>query len=172
MLSSKQQGKANDLNQQAVELALKEYMDRQPARDAFMQGALTPIAEHPDISSAFSASQTNPFYSAPDRSAHVGSQLDLSGVAPQTPPAPPPGARAHVGDPASGGKTAIGSIFDTDREAQDGPGRDIVRSIFDGRVFDKPPIPPARTAVAPVAASAAPAAPPLPPGAMTKRSRR
>lgn len=75
------QGKANELNDQALQLALADYEDRKPLRDAFTQGALTPIAQAPDLSSVFAAARSdNPFATggAP-RSAHVPSQLPPMG---------------------------------------------------------------------------------------------
>lgn len=65
--SSKQQGKSNQLNQQAVDLALKDYNDKAPLRDAFTKAALADMPAAPDTSSAFAAAATNPFYSAPTR---------------------------------------------------------------------------------------------------------
>ena len=76
------QGKSNELNEQALQLALADYEDRKPLREAFTSGALTPIAQAPDLSSVFSAARSdNPFATGgPARSAHVPSQLNLGSM--------------------------------------------------------------------------------------------
>ena len=74
---AKNQGKANKLNDEALQLARADYEDRAPLRQAFTQGALTPIASAPDLGGVYAASRSdNPFATggAP-RSAHVPSQL-------------------------------------------------------------------------------------------------
>lgn len=86
------QGRANELNDQALELARADYEDRRPLRDAFTSGALTPIAQAPDLSSMFTAARSdNPFATGgPPRSAHVPSQIGgVGGPAPMAPPLPP-----------------------------------------------------------------------------------
>ena len=74
---ARNQGKANKLNDEALQLARADYEDRAPLRQAFTQGALTPIAQAPDLSGMFAPARSdNPFATggAP-RSGHVPSQL-------------------------------------------------------------------------------------------------
>ena len=92
-----QQGKANDLNEEAIRLAREDWESRRPLREGLTRGALTPIAEAPDLSSTFaSGASSNPFWSAPSRSAHVGSQLDFSGIS--TAPTPQGNPQGKLAD--------------------------------------------------------------------------
>ena len=88
--SARQQGQSNDLEREALNLARQQYADRQPLRQAFTQGALSPIADAPDLSAVF-ADPSNPFYTG-GALPQVGSQLDFSNIpgGPAGPP-PPPG---------------------------------------------------------------------------------
>lgn len=115
--ASKQQGQANELSDEAISLAREDFEGRAPLRSAFTQGALTPIAEAPDLSSAFASSSSNPF-STGGRPAGVGSQLDFSGALPDglPPPIMPPSTHQPTpgvdGEPLGGANTPLGSPAD------------------------------------------------------------
>ncbi len=76
--SGRQQGRSNELSQQAIDLALADYNSRQPLREGFTKGALSPIAQAPDLSGVF-ADPSNPF-STGGVLPQVGSQLDFSNI--------------------------------------------------------------------------------------------
>lgn len=58
--SGQAQGQANELDQQAIDLALRDYSSREPLRQAFTQGILRDLPAAPDLSAAF-ADPSNPF---------------------------------------------------------------------------------------------------------------
>ena len=99
IFGGRNQGKSNQLNEQALELARADYEDRKPLRQAFTQGALSPIAQAPDLSSLFAAARSdNPFATGgPPRSAHVPSQIGGVGGPPVA--APPVGMGSGVAGP-------------------------------------------------------------------------
>jgi len=74
----RQQGQANDLEQEALDLARRDYNSREPLRRGFLTNATKPIAAAPDLSGVF-ADPSNPFYTG-GALPQVGSQLDFSGL--------------------------------------------------------------------------------------------
>lgn len=57
--SANQYGQANDLRQQAIDMAKQDYAGRAPLRDAFTAGALKPLPQRPDLSGMLRT--TNPY---------------------------------------------------------------------------------------------------------------
>lgn len=64
--AGRQQGAANDLDQQAIDLAMREYASREPLRQAFTQGVLRDLPAAPDLTAAY-ADPSNPFYTGGSR---------------------------------------------------------------------------------------------------------
>lgn len=58
--SSRQSGQADQLQQEALDLARADFNSRGPAREAFLNGVLQPMPEAPDLSAVF-ADPSNPF---------------------------------------------------------------------------------------------------------------
>ena len=126
--SARQQGKANDLSDQAIQLALQDRADRAPLRNAFIQNVTRPIASAPDLSAAF-ADPSNPF-AGPVDLPRVGSQLDF-------------------GSPGAVRRSPSGLEIEQELRALDVP--DILRDEVMQQVLEKsalPPIPPTGPTVA------------------------
>lgn len=85
---AKKQGEANDLQQQAIELALLDRAERAPLREAFIPNATKPLASAPDLS--YTRDTGNPFSRSfippAGTSPHVASQLfsEQTAAGPQT----------------------------------------------------------------------------------------
>lgn len=106
--SSKEGGKASALTDEAVDLARQDFDQRQPLRQAFMQGIGAPVQSAPDLRGLLTDT-TNPFsaaHSAP--TPHVGSRLagiDLSklDLSRRPPPHPPAGRGGGPPGPSDSG---------------------------------------------------------------------
>ncbi len=107
---ARNQGRSNELAEQALELARRDYEDRGPLREAFTRGAMTPIASAPNLSSIFEATNsTNPFATGGSLSRlHVPSQLNFGPVSGPTGGGGGVGATQPKG--AKGGPTGMGPV--------------------------------------------------------------
>lgn len=79
--SSRQAGQADELQQEALDLARRDFNSRGPAREAFLNGVLQPLPEAPDLSAVF-ADPSNPFAGgiAPQQ---IPSGLDFGNLGPR-----------------------------------------------------------------------------------------
>ena len=102
--SSRESGRANALEQEAIDRARARDAELAPTREAFIKGSLTPIAEAPDLSAVFS-DPSNPFFTGGVRLPQVASQLDFSGI---NPGGVPTGVRPGASQPEGAGDPGMG----------------------------------------------------------------